>query len=160
MMDLEHAMAERLEGTFTPYAGAPDQNQFPRVSCVSTVCQPVENPAMPLTEAPHRDSILTLNHWANTWGNVTLMDIKIAVSRHYSIPVNEIISARRESRLVRCRMAYYWLARELTPASFPMIGRHCGNRDHTTVMSGLKNVKRFWPQFERVIAKLKGELKP
>lgn len=158
-MSTEQAMLERLEGTFTPYAGAPDQNQFGRVSRESPVFWPVENPAMPLTEAPHRDSILTLNHWVNTWGNVSLEAIKIAVSRHYNIPINEIISARRETRLVRCRMVYYWLARELTPASFPMIGRHCGMRDHTTVMSGLKNVKRFWPQFQHVIAKLKGELK-
>lgn len=159
-MNLEQALLERLEGTFTTYQGVPDQNQFPRVTRVSTVNRPVENPAMLLTEAPHRDSILTLNHWKNPWGAVTLMDIKIAVSRHFNIPINEIISARRETRLVRCRMVYYWLARELTPASFPMIGRHCGMRDHTTVMSGLKNVTRFWPQFERVISKLKGELKP
>lgn len=159
-MNTEQAMLECLEGSFTTYSGAPDQNQFGRVSCVSPVFMPVEKPTTPLTEAPHRDSILTLNHWKNPWGTITLADIKIAVSRHYNIPINEIISARRESRLVRCRMVYYWLARELTPASFPMIGRHCGMRDHTTVMSGLKNVKRFWPQFERVISKLKGELKP
>lgn len=162
-MDLEHAMAERLEGTFTTYAGAPNLNQFERVTRVSTArLPPVENsiPHEIEVPAPHHDAILTLRNTVNTDSNISLDAIKKAVSAHYGIPVNEIISARRETRLVRCRMAYYWLARELTLASLPMIGRHCGMRDHTTVMSGLKNVKRFWPQFERVITKLKGELKP
>lgn len=161
-MNTEQAMLESLDGTFTTYAGAPDQNQFARVSRVSPIKWVVENPVLPepWIEAPHRRAILTLGNRINTGSNVTLEDIKVAVSRYYDIPVNEIISPRRETRLVRCRMAYYWLARDLTQASFPMIGRHCGMRDHTTVMSGLKNVKRFWPQFQHVITKLKGELKP
>jgi chromosomal replication initiation ATPase DnaA len=127
--------------------------QFDPVTRVSTVIEPVEN-------SPHREAILSLRVKVYDDVPVSLDAIKRAVSAYYKIPVLEFTSARRESRLVRCRMAYYWLARELTPASFPMIGRHCGMRDHTTVMSGLKNVKRFWPQFQHVIAKLKGELKP
>lgn len=78
-----------------------------------------------------------------------------AVSAATGIPVNEIISPRRSQRLCRARFIYYWLARSLTPRSFPQIGKRCGDRDHTTVMHGLAQAKRLWPQMAETIAKAK-----
>ena len=33
-----------------------------------------------------------------------------------------------------------FLAREMTAASFPMIGRHFGGRDHTTIIHGQRRI--------------------
>lgn len=104
------------------------------------------------------EAILTLEPVTIPEPTVTLEAIKNAVSTYFGIPVHEIISPRRETRLVNCRMCYYWLARDLTLASFPMIGRHCGNRDHSTVMNGIHTTKRFWKRFEPAIMALKREL--
>ena len=78
-----------------------------------------------------------------------------AVSIATDIPVNEIISPRRSQRLCRARFIYYWLARSLTPRSFPQIGKKCGGRDHTTVMHGLAQAKRLWPQMAETVEKAK-----
>lgn len=159
-MTLEQAMLESLEGTVTAYVGAP-YGSVTRVSTAKPV--PVGNStSAPETEpvARHRASILTLRPLVGDDLKISLEVIKAAVSAYFDVPVYEIISPRRENRLVNCRMVYYWLARELTLASFPMIGRHCGNRDHSTVMNGIHTIKRFWPRYETAIKALKGELKP
>jgi len=153
-MTLEQDMLASLDGTFTIYAGAPELNQYDRVSRVSTAkAPPVDKSVTTIFEA-----ILTLRPMLGEDLKVSLEEIKAAVSTYFDVPIREIISARRETRLVNCRMVYYWLARDLTLASFPMIGRHCGLRDHTTVISGIYNVKRFWGRYEAAIATLKMEL--
>lgn len=53
-----------------------------------------------------------------------------------------IRSQRRELRLVRARHIIFWLCRRYTDLSLPAIARHIGDRDHTTVMHGCRNVDR------------------
>jgi chromosomal replication initiator protein len=52
-----------------------------------------------------------------------------------------VLSARRRDALVaRPRLVAYYLCREMTPASLPEIGRHFGNRDHSTIKHGVETI--------------------
>lgn len=106
-------------------------------------------------------SILSLRDLTNDDVTESLELILQMVAKHYGFTVHDVMTKRQgKRRLTKCRMVYYWLARDLTLASLPMIGKACGFRHHTTVLSGLRNVKRFWTEYEPIIAALKGELKP
>jgi len=52
----------------------------------------------------------------------------------------DLLSARRQMRVVWPRWVAMYLARHLTMQSLPSIGRRIGDRDHTTVINGLKRV--------------------
>ena len=54
------------------------------------------------------------------------------------ITVNEIILSSRKPRIVRPRQAYFYIARTLTKASLPQIGRAVGGKDHATVLHGYR----------------------
>lgn len=59
-------------------------------------------------------------------------DIKRAVSAHYGISEDDLLSDSRQRRLARPRQVGMYLARELTGKSLPEIGRmFC--RHHATV---------------------------
>ena len=53
----------------------------------------------------------------------------------------QIIGRARNDAIVRVRQAVYLLAYKLTRASSPEIGRAVGDRDHTTVLNGIRRAK-------------------
>mgnify|MGYP003685405121 CR=1 FL=1 len=55
----------------------------------------------------------------------------------HDIPVNEMVSHRRQSKLVKKRHALMAMLKETTSASLPEIARAL-NRDHTTVLHGIR----------------------
>ena len=63
----------------------------------------------------------------------TMRSLLIAASQVAGVSVAEIISPRRQKRLVRLRQCVMILARKYTALSFPQIGRHLGGRDHSTI---------------------------
>lgn len=69
-----------------------------------------------------------------------IIDVLRAVSKHYGMSIANIISERRTKNITRPRMVAMYLCRELTPRSYPQIGRMMGNRDHTTVMHGAQKI--------------------
>lgn len=71
----------------------------------------------------------------------SVLAIQIAVSRHYGISLSEMWSERRGWHVSHPRQVAIYLARELTPLSFPRIGREFGNRDHTTAMYACAQVE-------------------
>lgn len=73
---------------------------------------------------------------------VSIRQIQEAVSRSFRIPPIEMISARRARDVSRPRQVAMYLARELTCHSLPRIGYYFGDRDHTTVMHGIREVKK------------------
>lgn len=66
-----------------------------------------------------------------------------AVSEATGFSVLELISPRRARPVSRARCICYWLMKTLRADSLPSIGRALGNRDHTTIMHGL----RKWPEY-------------
>jgi hypothetical protein len=74
-----------------------------------------------------------------------LIDILCATAARYDMPVNDILSERRNHRIALARHAGMYLARELTLKTFPEIGRAFGGRDHTTVLHGVRRIEAKLP---------------
>ena len=71
-----------------------------------------------------------------------LETIILAVAAEFGVRTIDVRSQRRNRAAVRARHTGMWLARHLTPCSYPEIGRLFGRRDHTTVMHGVKAIDR------------------
>lgn len=88
----------------------------------------------------------------------SLAAILQAVSEATRIGTAELKSPRRRRDIVRARMVYYIVARQLTSHSLPAIGRTVGGRDHCTVLHGIARVEEnrsyFEPHLSRVLAAL------
>ena len=72
---------------------------------------------------------------------VTIASIQQAVCALFGISLQEMVSARRHKNLVSPRHLAIMLAAHLTSLSYPAIGRHFGNRDHTTIMHAVAKMK-------------------
>ncbi|MCG8625680.1 MAG: chromosomal replication initiator protein DnaA, partial [Proteobacteria bacterium] len=73
---------------------------------------------------------------------ITIASIQRMVARHYSVKPDELLSRRRTQDIVRPRQVAMYLAKNLTRCSYPEIGRHFGNRDHTTIMHGVRVIEK------------------
>lgn len=69
--------------------------------------------------------------------------IKAMVSDHYYVSLLNLDSGRRDRTVVRPRQVVMYLARHLTKLSLPDIGRRLGDRDHTTVLHGVRTIERL-----------------
>ncbi len=77
---------------------------------------------------------------------VSIQEIQKKVAEHYNIRVSEMSSARRARNIARPRQIAMYLAKQLTSKSLPDIGRHFGDRDHTTVMHAVSRVTELIAQ--------------
>ena len=68
----------------------------------------------------------------------TIKEIHKAVAHRWRISINDLISHRRVSEVVLPRQVLYVLCHLLTTKSYPEIGRRCGDRDHTTILHGVR----------------------
>lgn len=64
-----------------------------------------------------------------------------AVAEEFGISRAELVSSRRPAELINPRQIAYWLCHTMTVASHSVIGRMLGNKDHSTVSSGIKKIK-------------------
>ncbi|HEX9482263.1 MAG TPA: chromosomal replication initiator protein DnaA [Solirubrobacteraceae bacterium] len=64
----------------------------------------------------------------------TIAEIQSATCTHFDLSPEELLSSARSARVAWPRQLAMYLARELTDASLPAIGREFGGRDHTTVL--------------------------
>lgn len=69
-----------------------------------------------------------------------VLDIKIAVSEFYAVPIIDIDSSRRQPSICYPRHMAMYLARTMTQHSYPEIARRFGGRDHTTIMHGVSSI--------------------
>lgn len=56
----------------------------------------------------------------------------------HRIPVDEMLSERRQRHLVYARQDAMWRIRQQTTFSLPRIGGFFGGMDHTTVLHGIR----------------------
>ena len=77
---------------------------------------------------------------------VSIQEIQKRVADHYNIRISEMSSARRARNIARPRQIAMYLAKQLTSKSLPDIGRHFGDRDHTTVMHAVSRVTELIAQ--------------
>ncbi|WP_043360142.1 chromosomal replication initiator protein DnaA [Methyloversatilis universalis] len=71
---------------------------------------------------------------------ITLEFIQKTVSDYYKIKVSEMYSKKRTRAIARPRQVAMFLAKELTPESYPAIGESFGGRDHTTVLHACRTI--------------------
>ncbi|GAH61285.1 unnamed protein product, partial [marine sediment metagenome] len=62
------------------------------------------------------------------------------VSKYFSIPINDILSAKRNKFISHARQLAMYLSRELTSSSLPRIGKSIGDRDHSTVIYAISKI--------------------
>lgn len=72
-----------------------------------------------------------------------IQEIQAATARHYGISRMDLISERRTANVVGPRHVAMYLSHALTLRSFPAIGRMTGNRDHTTVIHGVRKIEHL-----------------
>ena len=72
---------------------------------------------------------------------VRIEDIQRVVARHYNVSKQELVSNRRSRFIVKPRQIAMYLAKTMTPRSFPEIGRRFGGRDHTTVLHAVRKIE-------------------
>lgn len=65
--------------------------------------------------------------------------IQSNVCLEFGITLKALLSERRDYGVIPARHIGYWLCRELTGASLPTIARMFLKKDHTTIISGIKN---------------------
>lgn len=85
--------------------------------------------------------------------------LKIAkhVAKAYNIDLIDLLSVRRTRDVVFPRQVVMYLCKRLTVKSLPQIGRQLGNRDHTTVLHGIRMVEALIAK-DKVAARKIGDL--
>jgi chromosomal replication initiator protein len=72
---------------------------------------------------------------------ITIDEIQRTVCQFYRIDRSEMTSKRRARAVVRPRQVAMYLAKVLTPRSYPEIGRKFGGRDHSTVIHAVRLIE-------------------
>ena len=93
---------------------------------------------------------------------VTIEEIQKRVAEQWGIRLTDMTSARRSRNVARPRQVAMYLAKMFTDRSLPEIGRMFGNRDHTTVIHGIKQVTLIMetdPDFRERVELMQGLLK-
>ncbi len=93
----------------------------------------------------------------------TIRSIIEATAAEFKVQVMHILAQRRDRHTSMARHVAVYLASELTIHSFPIIGRHMGGRDHSTMMNSAKKIRRLIendPDLWAAIGRIKAELIP
>lgn len=67
--------------------------------------------------------------------------IKETVAAHFNVSVMDIDSPRRVQDVIIARHVAIYLCRILTRASYPAIGKHFGNRDHSSIVHAMNSME-------------------
>lgn len=72
------------------------------------------------------------------------------VANFYGVRIHDIIANRRTRDIIKPRQVAMFLCYELTPRSLPAIGKQIGDRDHTTILHGVRKIKELLQTDERL----------
>lgn len=92
---------------------------------------------------------------------ITIRDIQRRVCDEWALPPAAMKTAARTRQIARPRQIAMYLARKLTKHSLPVIGRHFGGRDHTTVLHAERTVADLLARSEiiaRTVANIEADL--
>ena len=74
---------------------------------------------------------------------IPIARIQALVAEHFGVRPIDMTSDRRARAVSHPRQVAIWLARRHTTLSLPAIGRHFGDRDHSTVMYACRRIESF-----------------
>lgn len=90
---------------------------------------------MPMAEERLADSVRSARP------RMTIEEIQRSVCAHFKLDKSDMVSKRRLRSVARPRQIAMYLAKELTPRSYPEIGRRFGGRDHSTVIHAVRVIE-------------------
>lgn len=93
---------------------------------------------------------------------ISIDSIKKTVARHYCIKISDMSSSLRKRNISQPRQLAMYLTKLLTPKSLSEIGKHFGDKDHTTVMHAIKKIESLCKtdlDFANEVSMLKSLLK-
>jgi chromosomal replication initiator protein len=79
----------------------------------------------------------------NTVREVSIDFIQKIVCDYFDIPIETMKSKTRKREIVQCRQLAMFFSKQMTKSSLAMIGKHCGNKDHATVLHACKTVNNL-----------------
>ena len=79
----------------------------------------------------------------NTVREVSIDFIQKVVCDYFDIPIEIMKSKTRKREIVQCRQLAMFFSKQMTKSSLAMIGKHCGNKDHATVLHACKTVNNL-----------------
>jgi chromosomal replication initiation ATPase DnaA len=91
----------------------------------------------------------------------TITEVKVAVFNQFGVSLVDLESHRRTGRILWPRNVAIYLCHKLTRHSTPAIGRHFGDRDHTTVLYAERKValrRAYDPDFDLCLSQLEHRL--
>ena len=83
-----------------------------------------------------------IKHTEKPKKSVSVKDVVKTVAGFYDIEEKDIYEKTRRKEIVRPRQIVMYVLREDYDASYPMIGKNLGGRDHTTVMHSCEKLKK------------------
>lgn len=84
----------------------------------------------------------------------SILEIQRVVCAIKRLKLEELKSRNRSHRLSHSRQMGFLLCREFTDASFPMIARHFGGLDHSSLIFGVRQAKQREEESETVRAEM------
>ncbi len=88
---------------------------------------------------------------------VSIESIQRAVAEHFNLQLSQLKQKSNARQIAEPRQVAMYLAKEITGASLPEIGRAFGGKHHTTVLHSIHKVERWRqkdPEFDRTIHRL------
>ncbi|MFT4571468.1 MAG: chromosomal replication initiator protein [Hyphomicrobiaceae bacterium] len=85
---------------------------------------------------------------------ITLDEIEDGVTVHFGLKPGELSARRRTKKVAEARQIAMYIMRNHSGASYPVIGRQLGGRDHSTVIHAVQTVdkrRREDPRFRRML---------
>lgn len=93
---------------------------------------------------------MALADQVNKPAKLTVPQVMQAVTDYYRLTLDRLCSKNRSRVVSHPRQIAMYLARTETEASFPQIGQHLGDRDHTTILHGYEKIAGLIETDEKV----------
>ena len=92
---------------------------------------------------------------------VSIDNIIKLISKKFDVKVSDMVSDRRDKEISKTRQIAMYISRELTGSSFPVIGKHFGGKNHTSVMQACKKIREWMdndPEINQTVSTIIREL--
>jgi chromosomal replication initiator protein len=83
------------------------------------------------------------------------------VCKKFNVKITDILSEKRDKEISKSRQIAMYLSREITGLSYPVIAKHFGGKNHTTVIQACKKTKEWVdvdPEIKQTIRSIMKEL--
>ncbi len=74
---------------------------------------------------------------------ITIENIIKMICQKFDVKISDIMSEKRDKEISKTRQIAMYISREITGSSFPVIGKHFGGKNHTTVLQACKKTKEW-----------------